>query len=620
MSVALTSAPPALSFSGDRIVAEFTCTDIFSQVGIKAVNQIYIPDPVPAGHSFTLKWGGKSVTMVAAYSPDSSGNNFAATNGQVALPVEFQISYFQSNYKLSQDFTISTDGVYIIFTAKSPGTTFNMSIYNTTVGAIETLRPNYGIQVRLFCENAANTGFELINESFVNVQIGATNIAEFPIGDKLHTYISDEIRKNLPDIPSDSLLCKKSCRRYYFEYAEAYNDQYRRVSQSGIKTVLHGGFSALGQATKTLSSEIFPSPGIAKFLKQGPREINTRTDQPQYLYFFNTRPTVQASLKIKFYFTDGTVASISKYGGEIQESRKIGYNITFDKIFDPSDYPVLKVKKYEIWLEDADLNKASESIFYTLDYKYREFSKYFLNWSSWGTMDSRMFYGKGSHELELVQSKAERGYFKPNDINKGSALVYNNSSTTAFTSTTGFLASKTELLSNRDFYLSPLKYRVRKDILLPIEVTSKTIPEIQDGNNLYAQKFEWRYLFEDHAYTDGDVIPFTPIEIFVPGLIYFGPVESIPAQQADIIALGNSLPAETYGFPFYTGLNKILVIALPPGKKLGSVYDQDSEEDLAPLFVKKQIDVSNQDYSVFVMENTIAFTVSHTLLISIINV
>lgn len=618
MSIALSAPPPALSFSGDRIVAEFTCTDIFSQVGVKAINKITIPDPLPVGYNFVLKWGGKTVTMIAAAVPDDSGSQFFSSS--LSYPVAFQVSYFQANYKLSQDFIITVEGSQIVFTAKVQGTSYNMTTYNTTAGAIETLKSNYGIQARLFCENALNTGYELINESFVNVQTGAVNKAEYPIGDKLHTYISDEIRKNLPDIPTGSLLCTKSCRRYYFEYAEAFNDQYQKVYRSEVKTVLHGGFSALAQATKDISTELFPTSSIATFLKQGLKIVDTRADQPQYLYFYNTKVEVTSTLVVKYYFTDGTVATKSLYTLIIAEHRKYAFNLQFDQVFIPGEYPTKSVKQYEVWLQNAASVKYTESRFYVLDTVHRPYKKYFLNWSSWGSMDTRMFFGKGSVELNLVQSKADKGYYKPSDITKGSSVIFNTSATSNFTATTGFIKERTTLLFNRDFYLSALKYRFYSGKLLPIEVTSKTIPELPDGQNLYAQKFEYNYLLDDHAYTEGDILPVVAPEAPVTGLIYFGPAATAPLNEAAIIALGNSQPTETYSFPMETGLNRIFCIALPPVKDLSTVVDDATEEDITSLFILTHIEVTGLVYNIYTMQNLLSFSSSHTFLISIVNV
>ncbi|HEX8607196.1 MAG TPA: hypothetical protein VF679_01005, partial [Pedobacter sp.] len=356
MSIALSASPLALSFSGDRIAAEFTCTDIFSQAGVKAVNKVNLQNPVFPGNTIELKYGGKTILMTAG-AQDDSGATFYATNSLPVTP-ELQLQCFKNNYQLSQDFNISISGNELTFTAKLPGTAFNMTTFNTTPGALEKLKSNYGVQFRLFLENIENTGYNLVGQYFLNVQIGPPNIVEALIGDKLHTVISDDIRKLLPEIPFfGTMACKVSCRKYYFEYAEAYNDQVRRVYTSEIKTVVHGGFSALGQATRSIAGELYLTSGIACFLKQGAKSVNTRTDQPQFLYFYNTQAAFDSSMQVKYYFTDGTVATKTLYAQIILGGRKYAYNLQFDRIFIPADYPTKTVKQYEVWLQNASAVK-----------------------------------------------------------------------------------------------------------------------------------------------------------------------------------------------------------------------------------------------------------------------
>jgi hypothetical protein len=373
MSVALTSSPPLIAFSGDRLTAEFTCEDIFSQVGNKAINKITIPDPVNVNYGIILKWGGKSVTMTAAAVPDSSGTQFFATSGMPVLP-ESQRQCFADNYLLSQDFIITNNGNEITLTAKQNGTLYNISGFLFSSGTVETLRPNYGIYLRLYLENIENNGYNLIGEYFHNVKVGPPHIVSAPIGDKLHTVITEDIRKLLPEIPFfGTMECKVSCRKYFFEYAETYNDQVRKVFTSDVKTVIHGGFSTLGKATKNISSEILLTSGIACFLKQGSRRVNTRTDQPQFLYFYNTKVAFNSSMQIKYYFTDGTVATKTLYSLMIQGGRKYGFNLQFDKVFIPGDYATKEVDQYEVWIQNQSGLKISESRFYVLDITHRPY-------------------------------------------------------------------------------------------------------------------------------------------------------------------------------------------------------------------------------------------------------
>ncbi|WP_285055126.1 hypothetical protein [Pedobacter ginsengisoli] len=625
MSIALTTPPPAFAFSGDRIRAAFTIPDAVSDAGNNAVNKIYLDEELSVGMSWTLIYGGKQVTITVSNTPDDSGTQLesrASSSGP--FNNEYQAELLRGNYILQNDFIIASavDGIQLI--ARKKGISFNIDTYNITPGVKEEIKPNLQVKFILYCENAANLAWENIYETELTVLIGDEGTAEAVLNDKLHDYMMAAIREQMPDIPGeDPLQCKKSCRRYYFEYAEIFGDvpMIQKLHKSSEFTVLHGGLSTIGQATKDLAELLAPGAVESdRFLKQGYVEQHTRTDQPQYLYFFNTRANVTATMKCKFWFTNGTASTIDLYEGvSFLLNRKYGFDIRFDHIFDPEDHPTLTVKKYEVWLVNDAAAVISESRFWILDYDYRQFYRYFLNWSSWGTFDSRMFYGKSSTELELVQAEAEKSDHNPQQISKGESLVFNISIATKFSVTTGFVKNKTELIFNRDFFASVLKYRVYNNLLLPIKVTSKSIPEQEDGNNLYAQKFEYEYLFDDHAYTEGDIEGEPEPPVHLTGLVYFGFAPTVPANEDDIFLLPNSQSPDVYGFPLVTGTNSIFVVATPPGKKLATAYNITADEDVTSEFQASDMIVDDLNYEVNVMQMAVAYTLPQTIIITLID-
>ncbi|RQO65073.1 hypothetical protein DBR40_24685 [Pedobacter sp. KBW01] len=517
MSVVLTTPPPVLALSADKITAKFTCTGIYDQVGVKAINSVAVPDVAP-GVQIVLQYGSQTVTMTAAITPDDSGYQFHGSTGGLIIPIWAQIECFKANYILSRDFDISLSpgGLSpILLTAKKTGLGFNITGYNTTPGVTEIIKSNYGILFNLYLENADNTGFDLVYEATLTAVIGTSIIAEAIIDDKLHDNITAEIFNNLPDVPEDSpLLCKKSCRRYYFEYAECYGEplQIRKRNTSGIFTVIHGGMSYIGQGTKTISNVLFPPSARHRFIKQGENISFTRSNQPQYLYYYNPGITFAAKLKCRLRFTDGSKAQVDLHSFSLLEKRKYAFNVTYAEVYTPLDHGNKILLGYEIWLSTDQGERITETQTYLMDYRPLQYIRYFLNWSSWGSFDSRMFYGKGSTEFDVVQSEATKPETAPSDLRKGTSLVFDVKISSKLSVTTGFIKNRSILIFMRDFFLSPLKYRIAGNQLLPLKVTTKTITEIEDGNNLLAQKFEYQYLYDDHAFTEGDVQE--------PGIIY----------------------------------------------------------------------------------------------------
>jgi hypothetical protein len=495
MSVILTTPPPSYAFSADQISAKFTCSNYLEQQGIYSVNKITL-----ANAAVTLKYGGKEIVMTPSGNPDDSGYQWNPAN---------PLSFFQDNFYLGKDFNITIAGSQITLTAKKPGIGYDITGYNSTAGVAEVIKPNYSVSFRLFCENAENSEFELLlpEETNLDLLVGEKGMAEAMIGDKLHDHMLKDLRLMYPDTPNkNSIICKKSCRRYYFEYAERYGatPKVYKVHRSEIYTILQGGLSYIAQFNSTLQSLIAPGAAAADhFLKQGNSIVWTRSNQPQFLYFFNTRAAFNGAVEIKVYYTDSSVDSRTFYVQNFDSLRKYGFDLTYDAVVSSWADNNKTVEKYEVRMLDSAGAARSEVRTYYLNYEYRLYVRYFLFWSSFGTMDTRLCYGIGNSEFELFQSEAGRMLTRGYDIKHGNAHAYDLKGRSNFKIATGFM-SKQELIANRDFYLSAFKYRFTKGLMLPIRVDSKTIPEITDGENLYAQQFDYSYQFDDHNFSEGD--------------------------------------------------------------------------------------------------------------------
>lgn len=509
MSVAILKSPPPLSFSADFISTKFISTNFLSQVGAKAVNVLTGVANHAAGTIITIKYSNTTVIMTAANSPDDSGNQYLAYNPNFSVNIEIIASYFKANYHLSKDFIITVVAQDIVFTAKEKGHGYNFnsafSGANTVIGLPDIKQPNYTTLFNLFLENAANTGYDLIYSTNAQLLPGTNGETEAIIGDKLHTVITNDIRTALPEQPKEVVIqCKNSCRRYYFEFAESFGDTItvKKLQTSTIFTVLHGGLSTLGQYQKTLLGLIAPNTqNNDRFLKQGENTILTRTNQPQYLYFFNTRGSKTVSVKTIFIFTDGAVHTETIAGVTLESYRKIAFDASFAFLY---ANPVLGkiVQSYTVYLLDG-ASQVSEQKTYVLDYALRNYIRYFLNWSSFGAIDTRLCYGKGESEYELTNQTAERIASLNQNIQYGTALIFDSKLKRSFKVATGWL-NKADLQANADFFLSNLKYRFSKNVNLPIFIAPGKIPEIKDGEHLRSQIFEYKYQFDDHAYTEDD--------------------------------------------------------------------------------------------------------------------
>lgn len=510
MSVTLINTPPLFAFSSDLISLKFQSDSHLSQSERSAVNRLQIQFPLTQ-QGILLQYGTKSIQLNVTNDADIDGTSFPQSFTQAQQIVDV----ISRNYDLSNDFDIDAPSSGLItFAAKKkaygfdfiPRVSGKFTTSNTVTGRPSMLKTNYSIKFALFIENINNDGFERIYDQ--NLMVNTDGYAELSLLDKVHDRMMDDLRKGFTDVPGvDPIICKKSCRKYYYTFAESYGATPKvYLSQtSDHYTALNGGLSYIKQFNSSLQQLIAPGlPNEDRFLKQGNNEVYTRSNQPQYLYFFNTRANYPAAqLMVKWYFKDEAESSAIVYTADIDELRKYAFNVQFDSIFKQDLFPGKSVVKYDIWLQDSSGAQISEKRVYHLNYQYREYVRYFLSWSSFGSFDSRVCYGKGNGEFELFQNQAQRILKMGYDIKDGNSLVFDVKLKSKYKVATGWLTRK-ELIGNRDFFLSAFKFRFSGGLLLPIKIDNNNIPEIEDGNNLFSQFFEYSYLFDDHSYSEGD--------------------------------------------------------------------------------------------------------------------
>ena len=372
-------------------------------------------------------------------------------------------------------------------------------------------KENYRVYVELWVENAANTSFELINTQNLPLVFASAGQAQTDLKDTLHAILEAAGPDYMAFAQTSVLSCKNSVRKFYLKYAESVDGVVSALTQTADFVVIYGGFSYTGSTSKTLLGVIRPDVADKtkdKFLRQYGLAEYTRTNQPQSLYFFNTRATTNYNLRAKFYFSNAETFLKTINTGELTTLKKFAFNIRFDQIITDVEINGRTCTHYEFYLENipvatASPVKISETRTFYLNYLLQEYVRYFIYWSSWGAINTLITFGKASSEIELKQSEANRIRKSGYDIKQGDGFSFDLSINNSFKCATGFL-SQAELFLNRDFYLSPFKFRFNAGVSLPISITSKTIPETTDGNGLYAQNFDYKYLFDDDAYTEND--------------------------------------------------------------------------------------------------------------------
>lgn len=504
------NGPDELIFSADYTEIKFLTSDVIEQIGYKAVNTLKISTNTAPGRVYHFYYGTPFI-MTSASTPDSSGTQFKAGAGDF-VPAAELIPYFRANSRLNRDFDISAteDGENVVFTAKKAAYGFTCTstadMTNNIAGQPEIRKENFSLNFKLYLENRENSAFDVVYQA--NLQLlPNSSFTKIDIGEKIHSILTDCIRENLPERPTDEpIQCKNCCRRFYFEYGECYGNPVvsKTFARSETFTVLHGGLSTVASSKFNALQLIAPGAiSLDRFLKQGAREFYTRVNQPQYLYFYNSRSSKTIDLVAEFAFFDSEETQRIVFPGiTIEQFRKYAFNTRFDALYtEPVEGQL--VQKYSVYFS-LEGSKVSETITYVMDYTLNYYIRYFLNWSSMGALDSRVTTGKGETGINLENKTTARNSNPKENIQFGQSITYDSTISRWFTIYTGWLTRK-GVLGNADFFLSDLKYRYYDEtLILPIHIPATKIGETKDGDNLYSQVFAYLNHFVDRAYTDGD--------------------------------------------------------------------------------------------------------------------
>lgn len=517
--ITLLQGPPTYTFSGNFIPLKFRTDNRFEDSGQIAKNQMVwdfsVDLEIPESWTMQIRYGTTVLSFVAVSNPDTSGTQIPSGHLNSDLLQNIK-TYLEYNAQLSNDFKLESTGIVISFESRKKGYGYNFEEFNDPffyysnreAGRPVIYRPNFAIQFDLYIQDKNAASYAKIYSNRLLIQPGDEDVASIDIADKLHNIIVND-GPDLPAAENGTYTCTKSCRSYYFTYAESYGDLIKSygLTTSSKFTVLAGALSYLGAATTSLDKFLQPLPAEKthnRFLKQGGNNIYTRPDQPQFLYWFNPDITGNHNLKVKFHFIDGSEAVTTKYTFSAGNFRKYAFKVGFNDVFNQSDYPGRSVERYELWLENALDFQVTEKLTYWLNYEHQQYARYFLYWSSFGSLDSMSCHGKGSSQFELIQQEAKKIRRSGYAVSDGDSRMFDIRLNSGFKAVTGWL-TRNQLAINRDFYLAAYKYRYLKEQLLPIKITTGTIAEYPDGSNNVSQEFEYKYLFDDQAYTEGDV-------------------------------------------------------------------------------------------------------------------
>ncbi len=529
MALTIIQEPAEIVFSRNPVVFGFQTDNLYNPVGQASVYLLAFPEgPLEDGINFDIIYGGGAIILpfsVKNY-PDDSGLELIAGKDHPIIAdqtilqwCEACIVAFEANYLLSRDFTFSIDTAGIDprvkFTARVLDPYFNVSvsdqIYVSSTQLVNGIKKerntNFKIPYEIWVENEAHTGFDkLVQDVFADPDddgIARVNICK---------TLSEALRGSMNDFDTpDAALpaafhAKKTCRRYYLRYAEAYGavQTVRQMFTTDIKWALLGGVGKFKQTSYSIPANFYVSD-LHRFLKIEPVSKTVKLTQPEWLsmvWLATVPATVQ--LKVKVYYSTGSPIETTMY--------PFSGLLKYDKVTFPAgctqlDLPALDIAriitKYEVWVENAaDEAVLTEVRTYTLDYVQNP-AKFIVELSSFGVYDTFQCYGKGASAYEISSDKAVISRSAIFTFSKGETLDFDNSLEQKEIIRTGW-QSRREIARYRDLFLSWDKFLVRNGRMYPISTNTKSIKEFDDDVHLYGLEFEIGFRYTEELYSEED--------------------------------------------------------------------------------------------------------------------
>jgi hypothetical protein len=123
------------------------------------------------------------------------------------------------------------------------------------------------------------------------------------------------------------------------------------------------------------------------------------------------------------------------------------------------------------------------------------------------------------------------------------------------------------------------------------------------------------FMTDGQNYANGYVAAYPPVPV---SPTYFGPAAAIPTTAAQVKALSGIVGVGIMNFTVNTGLNRIIIIAIPSTKSLQTVWDVQAEEFLYRDGVTdnnyklvRSLTIDGADYKIMALQNGLAYSSNH---------
>lgn len=522
------AALPQIAFSRNEINLEITSDDYIAVAGVKSVVHIVFKDAIAADQEIRLQWAGGDITLKAAVTPDSSGTQFATGDGGTAY-VTALVPVFADNFYISRDFVVTYGDLIggfpaIVLTAKNTGVIYNIveedypdvvSVEQATAGVTEQLQPNFAHHVQIWLKR--ESVFENIYQANLQLDFPFTGLTRKNISDLMHPYlVKGPINNYASDRPSLSAsgweICNSTLLEYYCRYGQYFGDvpEVKKLITTDVGFINVGGLDTVTAPEKSLITYLRPSGNDSAVLclRQGSKTLAVQPEQPEYLYWINlTGENKDIKLRLEVVFSDGSGSQVYQILPQTAlAGRKYRVAVGFDQLNITALLPTGKgCSSYTVRVISAAGALLSTTYTYSIDVK-REFPRYFIYRNSIGGFQTLYTWGKGQAETTRKKEDVKRLATSLQAAHTGTAVETDIRIQRKQTVYTGY-RSRRDIVLLDDFLLSDEKYLVYNGRLIPVGISTDSLKQAPDGENLNGAAFEFYPLYDEVVFTDDTSAP-----------------------------------------------------------------------------------------------------------------
>lgn len=519
MPVSIATPLPPIAFSRNKIPLEISSDDYLSAAPAFSVNTLEFTTAVAIDQQININWTGAAAQLTAKASPDDSGNQIPNGDG-LGTYVTTLVDYFQSNYFIDKFYVVAVDtsgaNPKLVFTARSAGPDYDFTPFSVggivsavdTAGVTNQPKINFAHHVEVWVQNEAGSAYDLAYDSNVPLDFPRTGLTTLDLGDEvLHSFLtSDE-----PELVALAALCLNSIRPYYIKYAQYYGEPagVQKIYKTAPAIVAKGGLGMRKQLTTDIDTMLNPVSGHPEqslFARLGSINKLIGTAQPEWLTYVNTAASaITADVEVIIYNDDATTFTFSPvtafnipaYGKAQFQAGYTQLNISGQQA--GSIVPVY----YTVRLKDGGGNYLTAAYAFVIDYVFYRWPRYFVYENSLGAYQTIATVGKGQAEFNRSKDTGQKAIGRSEAAIAGEFIETNIFIQDKFSVAIGYnRAGERNTALLRDLFLSRKIYLWDASELLPIGINTDNLKDAMDGQNPYANSFEYFPLYPEHVYSE----------------------------------------------------------------------------------------------------------------------